>query len=137
MGYQDFPVIKSWPSEVYNHENREIYNVGMAVEMILANPQEFQFGMVHFRNFLHQLEGRGSYDAFKLNMMSDENKKRPVLFAKEAGGDNAPARLIDGYHRAMRCYRDEMEGVAAWILTREQTLKIIVDLPHVPAAMRV
>lgn len=117
----DLPPIKSWEGEAFNFENKIVYDVYRAIISIHADPEGHQFGMVKLEQLFPQLDGRGNMDASRIKAMSEIDATRPVLVATQADGT---VRLIDGYHRATWCRNAGVEGIAAWILSREQTALI-------------
>ncbi|MEA9813174.1 hypothetical protein [Xanthomonas campestris] len=126
------PRIRSWAGEHFNHENREIYDVELAVSLINRKPDDFLFIVLPTDRIRDQVEGRGNVDLRYAAALTEEDAVRPVLLGRYADGS---ARLLDGYHRATRLLRTNVPLIGAWLLTVEQTKAIRVDVPtaHLPA----
>ncbi|GAE55172.1 hypothetical protein AN652_01735 [Xanthomonas arboricola pv. pruni] len=130
------PPIRSWAGEHFNHEDREIYDVELAVSLINRKPDDFQFIVLPIDRIRAQVEGRGSVDLQYAAALTNEDAVRPVLLGRYADGS---ARLLDGYHRATRLLRTNVPHVGAWLLTVEQTkaIRVYVPIAHLPANARV
>ncbi len=120
--YTDFPPIYSWSTQRFVHKQSLIYDVERAVEMVHENPQHYQFGMVHSSSLRNLLEGRDNYNEDRILTMIWEDAIRPILVVTDPTDG---ARMIDGYHRASRCFREGLNEVAAWIFSIEQTNCIV------------
>lgn len=121
LKWQDFPEINCPPKQIFNHENETIFHVWKAIELIRERPDDFQFGAVQLQNLRAQIEGRGNLDLEYASSLEQEDATRPLLIATENDGQH---RLIDGYHRALRCHWQGCIGASAWILNQQQTASI-------------
>lgn len=118
----DLPPIQSWKGEAFNFENTDVFDIGKAVSLINQHPERFNFCMVALDQLMPQIEGRGHIDMKYAEAISDQDAIRPLLIATI--NDNQATRLIDGYHRAIRCIQHGQSGAGAWVLTKAQTAEI-------------
>lgn len=121
------PPIRSPYNQVFHFEDKELYHVGRIIAEINANPEQFQFAVVHLAQFAEQIRGQGNLDQNYIASISPVDATRPVLIGRYSDG---AARLIDGYHRAARCMQLGWDALGAWILTPEQTASIMLMNPQ-------
>lgn len=118
--------IRARPGEHFNHEDRELYDVALAVALINRQPEDYEFLVLPIEMFREQIVGRGHVDFGYLDTLTNEDAVRPLLIGRYADGS---VRMLDGYHRASWLLRAGVNVVGAWVLTAEQTNKIRVHLP--------
>lgn len=115
------PCIRSRLGEVFNFENKTIYDVYAAITDINKNPDSYKFLPIALESLIPQLLGHNNHNMDYVNSMSLEDAVRPVLVGTELGGEH---RLLDGYHRAYRLWLEKQPGIFAWILNTDQTKAI-------------
>ena len=71
--------IRARKGEHFNHEDRELYNVELAVALINLRPDDFEFVVVPIDSLREQIVGRGGVDLGYVATLTNEDAVRPVL----------------------------------------------------------